>query len=183
MFVKDIIFKACDFTENDDLAQALKQKASLDEDKQTLLSKLIKCFNLVRNEIVSEYMPIVKMERILANEGKIYFDQFDGKVIDILSVKDRFGNSVKYKIFDGYMTVERPDVFVYYNSSVDELGIDDQFYSTISERVYAYGVVREYYFIQTLYDDAKVWDERFKASLQTFERKKGDTILPRRRWL
>lgn len=183
MFVKDIILKACDFIENDDLAQALKQEKSLDEEKQNVLDKLVKCFNLVRNEIVCEYMPIVKMERIICEQGKIYFDQFSGMVVDIVSVKDNFGNNVKFKVYDNFITVDGNDVCVWYNTSAEELDIDEQFSSTISERVYAYGVVREYYFIQTLYEDAKVWDERFKSSLQTFERKKGDTILPRRRWI
>ncbi len=183
MFVKDIILKACDFIENDELAQAIEQDSALDEEKQNALDKLLKCFNLVRNEIVCEYMPIVNMERVICHDGKINFNQFKKKVVDIISVKDNFGNNVKFKIFDDFMLVEGGDVLVCYNSSTDELDLDGEFFSTISDRVYAYGVVREYYFIQTLYEDAKVWDERFKSSLQIFERKKGDTVLPRRRWI
>ncbi len=183
MLVKDIILKVCDFTENDELAQALINETALDEDKQNLLNKLIKCFNLVRNEIVSEFIPIVKMERFVCDNGRINFNQFNGKVIDILSVKDKFGNNVRFKICDDFIEFDGKDVCVWYNASADELDKDDRFFSTISERVYAYGIVREYYFIQTLYEDAKVWDERFKSSLQAFERKKGGTELPRRRWI
>ena len=70
-----------------------------------------------------------------------------------------------------------------YNAMPKELNFEDEFTSTIPERVYAYGVVKEFYFIQALYEDAKIWDERFKNSIETFLRKKGNTFLPRRRWI
>ncbi len=183
MLVKDVILKACDFIENEELAQAIISSSQLDQENQNVLDKLVKCFNLVRNEIVCEYMPIVKMEKVISCENKILFSQLSGKVVDIISVKDKFGENVKFKLYDDYIMVEGQEVFVYYNTLPEELNIDGQFNSTISERVYAYGIVREYYFIQTLYEDAKVWDERFKNSIQTFERKKGETIIPRRRWI
>ena len=60
MLVKDIILKACVFTSSDELASLVEKGSELNEEMQHLLGKFIKCFNLTRNEIESEYEPMLK---------------------------------------------------------------------------------------------------------------------------
>ena len=60
MSVKDIIILACEFTENQSLGQALENNSVLDEEQSEICDSLVKCFNLVNNEVASEYVPIVK---------------------------------------------------------------------------------------------------------------------------
>ena len=71
MLVKDVIIKACDFIDNDSLSELLKNNLSLSDELQDMLNKLIKCFNLVRNEIASEYLPIVKIDVVRPSKNKI----------------------------------------------------------------------------------------------------------------
>lgn len=185
MLVKDVIIKACDFIDNAELSNALKSNSStLTSEMQETLTKLVKCFNLVRNEIASEYIPIVKEEVVLPKQNKIKFNVLSSTLIEIIFIKDKFGNKISYKLNDDGIYLDNSDeVTIKYNSVPNDLTEVGEFSSTLPERVYAYGVVKEYYFLQTLYEDAEIWDERFKSSLQILERKKSETIIPRRRWI
>ncbi len=183
MLVKDIILKACDFTENDELSKAINEGSQLPEELKNLQDKLVKCLNLVRNEIASEYMPIVKMEIVVCENGKFNINDFSSRLVDIISIKDKYGNNVKYNVIGDELISNEEKIFVWYNTLPDEIAFEGEFSSTIPERVYAYGVVKEFFFLQTLYEDAKVWDERFKNSLQVLERKKSETVIPQRRWI
>ncbi len=183
MLVKDIILKACIFTANDELANLVEEGGGLDEEMQNLLDKFVKCFNLVRNEIASEYEPLLKEEIVETEKGKILFSSLQEKVVEVVSVKDMNDNSLVFKNFDNYVEVNCPKVKIYYNAYPQTLTIDGEFNSTLPERVYAYGTAREYYFIESLYEDASIWDERFKNSLQNLIRKKSQTIMPVGRWV
>jgi hypothetical protein len=185
MRVKDIVLKACDFIGNEELPEILQsgETDGLSEEQSEELSTLIKCFNLVRNEVATEYKNIVKIEKFTTENGKVDFDKFSFGVVDILAVKDKVGDDVKFKVFDDYLTANATEIEVYYSSSPKELTIDDEFTSNLPERVFAYGVAKEYYFLQNLYDDAEVWNGRFKNSLQSLLKKKSETVISRRRWI
>lgn len=183
MLVKDIILKACIFTANDELANLLEENGELDEEMNSLLEKFVKCFNLVQNEIASEYEPLLKEEVVETQDGKILFSSLKERVVDVVSVKDMKGNSILFKNFDDYIEVNCPKVEIWYNAYPKKLTLEDELTSTIPERVYAYGTAREYYFIESLYEDASIWDERFKNSLQNLIRKKSQTIMPAGRWV
>lgn len=184
MLVKDIILKVCDFIENKELALVIKTNDGATEELAEELEVLIKCFNLVRNEIATEVLPNVKIATLKSNNKKIEFSSLNGKVIEILSVKDKNGYNIKFDAFADHILLDCDrEVEIRYNASPEELDFEGEFTSNIPERVYAYGVVREYYYIQTLYEDASIWEERFKNSLQALERKKSEIFIPRRRWL
>lgn len=73
MLVKNIILKVCDFIENAELARAIEEGDVLTTEQQELQDKLVKCFNLVLNEIASEYLPMVKVEKVKAKGDMIEF--------------------------------------------------------------------------------------------------------------
>ena len=52
----------------------------------------------------------------------------------------------------------------------------------LSARVLAYGTASEYLLVEGLSEDAEIWEDRFKRSLFMLSRKKGEHIMPRRRW-
>ena len=182
MLVKDVIKLACNFTENDEIANAIKNNTTLTENQSVVVDMLMNCFNLVRNEIATEYVPIIVKETIVPSDFKIYFSSFSNRVFEIISVKDNNGRNVKYKKFDDYLMVFAGQVEIVYKTIPENLTISQSFSSTLPERVFAYGVAREYYFTQTLFDDADIWEERFKNSLRVLTRKKSEIKMPNRRW-
>ena len=75
-------------------------------------------------------------------------------------------------------------VFITYSVLPVDLELNsEEVSSVLSERVYAYGVAREYYIMQSLTDEAEIWEERFKASLKSLYRRKSNTFMPSRRWI
>ncbi|MBE7074041.1 MAG: hypothetical protein E7379_03015 [Clostridiales bacterium] len=183
MKVKDVIIKACDFVACDELEEKLRKGESLSEEDENLKNKLVKCFNLVREEIACEYQPILIAEKFEIKNFKLELKSFSNEVVEIYSIKDRYGRNVHYKIFDNYIFVCGKDVEVIYSTSPKQLTFDDDFSASLPERIFAYGVAREYFFLNNLYQDANIWEERFKGSLQIMLRQKSEVKIPRRSWL
>lgn len=182
MQVKDIIKLACTFTENEDMVSAIDNN-TLSADQLLILDCLVNCFNLVYDEIATDYIPCLKTQTFLTTSSKIALSEFQSNFIDILSIKDVNGMNLKYKIVDNYVVVNANEVTITYSTHPTKLNVNQSFTSLIPERVFAYGIAREYYFIKTLFDDASVWENRFKDSLQVLSKKKTEVVMPSRRWL
>ena len=182
----EIIKLACDFTGNDELAVKLDQEGSvLSNNEKKVVSTLLKCFNLVQNEVACQYIPLVAFQDVMTNDFKVDYSNFDKKPIAIISAKDKFGRNLRFKAFPEYMVVFSGKAKVKYHYMPQEISSID---SDIEEpllpmRIYAYGVAREYFLLQNLSDDADIWEVRFKDSLSVFARKKQDVKMPCRRWL
>ena len=183
MLVKDVLLRVCEFTEQKDLKKGLEENSELTSQLEEIKQIYLQCFNFVHNEIVSEYLPFVKMENFFSEDGKIDFSKFSEKVLDIVSVKNCYGFSVNFEVFGDYLLTKKGNVTVKYNCMPKQLKLDDEFSTTVPDRVYAYGVMRELCLMMNTFNDAAMWDERFKNSIEVLVRKKGNTILPRRRWI
>lgn len=183
MLVKDIILNVCDFLENKDLHDAITSGAELTEEQAEEVETYVNCLNLVRNEIATEFLPNAKLEKAKTNKGKVEFSSLSSDVIEVLSVRDVFGNSLAFDVFSDCITVNASEVEIKYNASPEKLDFESEFVSILPARVYAYGIVREKFFIQAMYEDANVWEARFKNSIQSLARKKNETVVARRRWL
>lgn len=182
MLVKDIVMLACEFTENQDIKDSLENN-NLNDEQALVVESLTECFNLVNNEIACEYLPIVKVERIKGKDFKFNFDLLASKVLQVLEVRDSNGRRIKFRVFDDYFVAKAGEVEVFYSTVPKAYGLQENFVSVIPERVYAYAVAREYYFLRTMFDDADIWEERFKNSLQVLLAKKSTVIMSRRRWI
>lgn len=183
MLVKDIIVLACDFTENEELGKAIKNSDSLTDEQNSICDSLVKCFNLIYNEIASEYLPIIKVEKVKPVGSRVEYSTLSGDVCQILSISDCSGERLKFKAFQDYVMVDANEIEIIYQVYPSELTLSSEFDTTLTERIFAYGIAREYYFMQTLFDEADIWEERFKNSLQVLSRKKSEVKMPRRRWI
>ena len=181
MKVKDIVKLACDFLGNSDLATAID--GALTDEQSAQVDNLVKCFNLVNSEIAGEYLPILKAESLKTTDFKLNFTQFSSQPNKIISVRDTFGRPVRFKVFDSYLKALAGNVEVEYTTMPEKMDIDDEFSSSLPERVYAYGIAREFCFLQSLFDDADVWDDRFKNTLEVLLQRKSELRMPGRRWI
>lgn len=182
MLVKDIIIKVLELMEKHELIKSINAGDVLVDEESQEVENYVNYLNLVRNEIATEYIPNVKIETVKTKDGKIYFSTLTNPVIKVLSVKDMFGNSIKFEVFEDCIFVNESVATIKYNASPSKLSLNDEFFSTIPERVFAYGILRENYYVQSLFEDAGVWEERFLNSLQALERKENETIIKRRWW-
>lgn len=183
MLVKDIISLACDFTEHEEIATKIKNEQTLTEEETLVEESLVNCLNLVRDEIALSAVPLVMSKEVKTEDFKIEYSSLTGKVLDIVNVTDTKGRSVKYKKFDNYLLAFASNVIVTYKAQPEKLTYQSEFVSVLPERVYAYGVAREFYFLRSLFDDADIWQARFEDALNLLLGNKREIRLPRRRWI
>lgn len=182
----DIIKLACDFTGNDDLALKLDDsQAVLTSSESKKVNTFLKCLNLVQNEVACEYIPLEKIEDVVASDFKVDYSKLSKKPIAIVWAKDKLGRNIRFKAFSDYMMIfsSRAKIKYYYMPQEINSLENDITEVLLPMRIYAYGVAREYFLLQNLSDDADVWEVRFKDSLSVFARKKKDVKMPCRRWL
>jgi hypothetical protein len=149
------------------------------------LRLLIRCVNLVAKEIACDYIPLLHTQKMTATDGKIPYTQFEKILLEIKSVKDEDGNAVRYFTLPECVAVEDGN----YEVSYAFIPRDKEFFDDMdfagtkaSDRVFAYGAAAEFCLISGMYDDALMWERRYKDALLVATRKNTEVIMPRRRW-
>lgn len=184
MKVKDIVTLALDFCHEDELASSLRaSQTTLTDDENAKVDLFVRCFNLVYNEIASQYVPIIKNQKVSTDEGKVLFSSLQGKVLDVVMVKDSKGRKIKFRKFNDYLFALAGQVEVFYKTEPDALLISSEFSCPLPERVFAYGIAREYFFLNGLQEDGEIYDTRFKDSLLVLLGKNKEIIIPARGWI
>ena len=181
MTVKEIIMLACEMIEEDKVAEKLENGEVLSEDEELMKNALLKCFNFIQNEIATEFVPLVQIERIKANNHAFEIANLKKRLAYVISFKDDAGKNIQHKIvgdkivFDGEGKIE-------YCYCPKKKGIADVCEIPLPERVIACGILREYYLLQGLANEATIFETKFKNSLANFASKKTSTFLPKPLW-
>ena len=189
MIVKDVIKQVAINLGLNDLLEttALDGEQTITEEEQCEINKLISCCNLVVNQIASEYVTLKDEVKLTSNTGTIAYSKITNKIlVDILSVKKN-GAYVKFnckptnlETVEGELEIEfayQPNMATSISSQID---FND---FKINSRVIAYGVTAEYCFINSMYDDAAIWDNRFKNSLINVLRPRREIKIKKRLWV
>lgn len=194
MKVKEILFLAMEFVGEKQLLEKLKmQETQTEEKNEIVLSKsemeklesLLLCFNLVNQEIASDYLPFLTKENVEVKGDTIAFSDLSKMVINIYEVKDKFGFNLHFRIMSNYIKTYCKAKSVVYSFLPEKMQLEDEieFFNGLSARIYAYGVASEFLLVSGVSSDAEIWEERFKESLFMLSRKHGEHLLPKRRWL
>ncbi len=185
MTVKDIIKLVCEFVGEKEILYKLDSAEDLTDREQEKVNTMTRCFNLVNQEIASDYLPFLTKETLDGKSSIINFGDLKKTVIHIIEVKNRLGMSLQFRLFPDFVEVVGKAKTVVYSYLPEELTIssDVEMLCGLSARVYAYGVASEYLLIDGISEDAEIWEERFKQSLFVLSRKRGEHVLPKRRWL
>ncbi len=185
MTVKEILKLVCEFVGEKELMTKLQAEVlSVNQHEQEKLDCMVRCFNLVNQEIASDYLPFLAREEVKINGSILNFSDLKKVVINIYEIKNKFGMNLNFKLFPNFVEISGKAKTVVYSFLPDELSLNDtvEKYCGLSARVYAYGVASEYLLIDGVGEDAEIWENRFKDSLFVLSRKKNEHILPNRRW-
>ncbi len=185
MKVKEIICLVCDFVGEKELQKKLSTESpTFSEREQEKIDIMLRCFNLVNQEIASEYIPFLTNENISVKNSILNFSSLSKNLINVYSVKNRYGVNLKFKLFSNYIEIVGNASSITYSYLPDVLNIDDEVEKVrgLTGRIYAYGVASEYLLIDGISEDAEIWEERFKQSLFVIGSKKGEHLLPKRGW-
>ena len=184
MTVKDILKLVCSFVGEREILNKFESGENFTERENQKLESMQKCYNLVMQEIASDYIPFLTKEEIDTQNSILNFSELSKNVINIYEIKNRFGMNLKFKLYPNYVEIEGKAKHIVYSYLPDERSIDDEaeLVCGLTARVLAYGIASEYFLIEGISEDAEIWEDRFKSSLFVLSRKRGEHILPKRTW-
>ena len=187
MTVREIMIQAAEFAGRQDIANYLRNGYADDiESMKKEAAVLLRCFNLTENEVALEYKPLIFEESVYAKDGIISFDSLSRQALDILGIRDEFDNKLPYKMYPQYLKTAPKTVKVSYSfvpEKKTENGESDYKNSVLSLRILAMGTACEFLLVCGLYDDALLWDKRFKDSLlKVCGKSTAKKTMPVRRW-
>ena len=189
MTIKNILKIACLFLGKENIVAALNLEdfSMASEGEKSEVQFLISCLNLIQGEVATDYIPLNFKEKVASEDGKILIESLSKKLLEVVSVKDKNGYKIKFKNFPNHIEVDGVAGEILYRYQPDEISeLDDEienFSNKVTEKILAFGVAMEYCFIQGLYDDAQIWEKRFKDALLIRASKKSNMKLPVRRWI
>ncbi|MBQ8684977.1 MAG: hypothetical protein IJ514_02250 [Clostridia bacterium] len=180
--VEIILAAATELGIADDVQAALEEGATAGEADA---KNLLRCFNLVENELALDYLPLVAEESFKTDTGAVYFSEFSRSVSRILKVCDGSGNAVAFKIFPDYLKTQPDEVVVRYAYVPKEKGFTDEsdFKAYASVRLFAYGIAAEYSLASGLFEEAAVWDKKYKEAITAAYRSHPCKAMASRRWV
>ena len=188
MSVKDIIKLACVFLNKQELIETNVFDETLrepTEEEQKEVEMLLRCLNLIVGEISCDYLPLINQENVTVSNKTIEFPTLSLTLLEVLSVRDKFGKLVKFKLFPNRIELPNGEYLVEYSYIPDSLTLDDQmysFYGKVPDRVFAYGIAMEYSLLSSLFDEMEIWQTRFRDALKIAVTKHGEKRLPKRGW-
>ena len=188
MKAKEIIKNVCVYLGKEEILQSNLFEEGGDElssIQNVTVERMINCLNLITSEIASDYLPILQEKEITFKNGEINVYEIDENIQEIISIKSKFGKNLRYKYLGDKIICLTTNAIITYKVYPKEVKIDDDvesFGGRLSARVIAYGVASEYCYLEMLYDDATIWESRFKNALLINARKKGEIKLKKRGW-
>lgn len=146
---------------------------------------LLTCFNLVENELALDYLPLVYEETYTTETGLIYYERLEKSVVRVLEVTDIWENPLEFKIFPKYLKTQATMLKIKYSYAPEEKTIDgdSDFDGLVSKRLMAAGVATEYALAMGLFEEASVWDKKYKEAIEATRALAPYKRISSRRWV
>ena len=148
------------------------------------VQELLRCFNVVENEIALDYLPLHAEQEVNTKTGEIKYTALHKNVVGVLRVRDESGKSIPFKLFPDQLKTQSGKIVITYTYAPEEKTLTDECECRIqvSKRLLAYGIAAEYAFAQGMFEEAAVWDKKYKDAIEAANCKKPSHILRSRRW-
>ena len=151
---------------------------------QQEVTMLLQCFNAVEKELAVDYLPLYNEDTIQTSTGSIFYSSLVHRPVRILGVRDADGTSLKYTIFPEYLKTQSGEVCVRYTYMPEDkhlLSISD-YHLQASEYLIAYGMAVEYCLMRGRFEEANVWEKKYKQALKSAYKAYPSVVLRTRRW-
>lgn len=162
------------------------EEKELTEEQSKELDLMLRCLNLIVSEISTDYLPIYKEKEVCFVDRSLNLDSLDSNIFQVVSLKDEYSTNIRFKIIGNELKADATNATIKFTAFAKDCTLDgeiDEFSVKIPDRVFAYGTAMEYSFISSLFDDAEIWESRYKNALLMLSHKKHNLVMPKRRWL
>ncbi len=153
------------------------------------LASLLRCYNLVENEVALDYFPLETEETFAAadlQEGVLPFTAFSYAPVEILSVKGESGFPLSHKSRpDGLLVPQNTNgvrVSYTYSPKEKEWGDNAEVAPQVSERLLSFGVCCEYCLTNGQYAEAAMWEKKYREALRAANIGHKKLTVRSRRW-
>ena len=145
---------------------------------------LLRAFNLVENEIAMDYLPLLAEEEMQSDTGAIHYSSLSREPVRVIGVWDEWDNPVAFTLFPDYLKTQPGKVRVRYTYLPKEKTFQDESDFTLqaSVRLFAYGVAAEYSLASGFFEEAAVWDKKYKDAIKAAYSAKPPRRIRSRRW-
>ena len=128
---------------------------------------LTRCANVVISELASTFIPLIKREKVVAINGKLYYSAFSETPLEILGMYDG-EEQEEYKILPEYIEVKKTILTVEYKYLPPNYGLTDEIGYSEQElplRILAYGTTAEFCLTEKSFDESVMWRKRFSDAI------------------
>ena len=182
MTVKEVLLTAAFELGMADEVQAYLDGSSEAGEADT--ENLLRCFNLVENELALDYLPLYREEDISTETGVVFFSDLSRAAVRVVRVTDAWGNETSFKLYPEYLKTQPGNLKVGYTYTPKEKTLDGEsdFTRFVSPRLFAYGIAAEYSLASGMFEEAAVWDKKYKEAIAAAYRAKPKGNIKARRW-
>ena len=155
------------------------------EEGRVAVENLVRCFNLVENELASEYLPLFAEDTLETETGAVYYSDLERAPVRIIKVFDGLGEEVKFSLFPEFLKTQAGKVRIRYAYAPKEKAIEESsdYLLFVSLRLFAYGMASEYALASGRYEESAVWNKKYKNAIYAAYRKKPIKKIQSRRWV
>lgn len=156
-----------------------------DKEIATEIDLLLRCCNLVIHELSDSDFPLVKNVKLKSIDGRVTYNDFPDRVLDVITVKSE-GKSIPFHKFFDCIIAECDGVleitYAFEPTEVMLAGAGPHGREKPSARLVSYGIAREYCLISGRDAEASIWDGRFVACVAEEAAEKRERRVKRRAW-
>lgn len=165
-----------------DVLQGAAEILGLQENNYAILRR---CANLVLANIAANYRDCVATQSFSkVFDGKIEYKDFEKPFLKVKNIKVN-GEEAGYSLFIDFLQVRGGGkvevIYCYVPSYTDNLDHEIRI-PNLSKETFIYGVITEYALISGMFNEAKVWNEKFEVGLFGTSPKNGLIRIPAERW-
>lgn len=145
--------------------------------------KLALCCNCVLEQLYCDFATALKTCRVTSRNGVI--DVKPLRLNRVISLADACGNNAPYRYTQDGIAVADGEYILTYALLPQKADWNDEvsFPSPrITQRIFAYGVISEYFFQIGDFSAAEIWETRYKDALHSSRVKTSSMCLPVGRW-
>ena len=165
--VREVITLAAKALGRDDLCGAINEARDQPSGE---VATLLHCFNMIENEIALDYFPLKLTETFSTVDGGVLYQRFAKSPISIISVCSETGEELSYELRADKLVLSalaaRVVITYSYIPAIKALDGISEFKMKVSARLMAYGVACEFCLSSGKFQEAAMWESKYKDALR-----------------
>ena len=185
MKVKDILESVCLYLDLTDEFAEVFNSGSVSKEVENEYKKLLLAINSVLEDFCYKINLTKTKEEVVFFNKSFDILSLSKKAINIIEVKNQKGKKIRFKIFENRIECDTTFAQITYNYLLEPVKLlEDQILidNKISLKAFVLGVISQYYYINGLFDDAKIFEEKFLNAVKECVGFNKNFNMPKKRW-